>query len=77
MRGLRFPGAIHVYVLTEDRIEGPVVVDAVVMGTDEVLLSDKAIGALKLVLVDAGEGLWRFRDEPLDRLRRSEPPRFY
>ena len=38
----------------------------------EVLISDKLASALKIVLEDPGEGLWRLRTDPPDRLRRSE-----
>jgi len=66
---LRFPEAIEITVLAGDREEGPVLADAIVMETDEVLLGDKVLGALKLDLVDPARGLWRFRDEPSDVLR--------
>ena len=68
---LRLPEAIEIAVLTGDREEGPVLADAIVMEVDEVLLGDKVLGALKLDLVDPARGLWRFRDEPPDVLRRS------
>ena len=31
----------------------------------------------ELALEDVGEGLWRFRWEPRDKLRRSEPPKLW
>ncbi|RLF01452.1 MAG: hypothetical protein DRK00_11435 [Thermoprotei archaeon] len=44
---------------------------------DEVLLSDKLIGELGIALEDVGRGLWRFRWEPRDKVRRSEPPKYW
>ncbi len=44
---------------------------------DEVLLSDKLISAFGIAIEDAGEGLWRFRDEPPSKLRRSYPPELW
>ena len=58
-------------MIAGDREEGPVLADAIAMEIDEVLLGDKVLGALKLDLVDPARGLWRFRDEPPDVLRRS------
>ncbi len=53
-------------------------VDAVISPlADEVLLGDKAISELEIALEDAGRGFWRFRWEPSDKLRRSEPPKYW
>lgn len=70
-------GALRVRVAAEG--EAPqVVADAVVSPlADEVLLSDKAISELGIALEDVGRGLWRFRWEPKDALRRSEPPKYW
>ena len=72
------PRACKVSVVTEDTkspiVEADVVVSPI---ADEVLLSDKLISALQLALEDVGSGLWRFRWEPKDKLRRSEPPKYW
>lgn len=59
--------------------ESPVVEADVVISpiADEVLLSDKMISELGIALEDVGRGLWRFRWEPKDKLRRSEPPKYW
>jgi len=44
---------------------------------DEALLCDKMISELQIALEDVGKGLWRFRWEPKEKLRRSEPPRYW
>lgn len=72
------PRSIRATILSGDREEGPVVADAVVIaGEDEVLLSDKLMTGLRLVPEDPGEGLWRFRDESPERLRKSAQPRYW
>lgn len=43
----------------------------------EVLISDHLAGALGLAVDDFRDGLWRFNDEPLSRVRRSEGPRYW
>ena len=60
----------EVSVITENREVGPIEVEALMgLGEDEAVLSDKASGALKLSIIDPGEGTWKFRDE--DRVRKS------
>ena len=50
-----------------------VVVDLVVSPlADEPLISDVLAGRLKLAVEDFAEGLWRFRWEPKERVRKSE-----
>ena len=44
---------------------------------DEVLINDKLTGKLQIVLEDAGQGLWRLKQEPQNRLRQSEPPKYW
>ncbi len=72
------PRACRVKVISED-IEGPEVVGDIVISplADEVLICDKMISELQIALEDVGRGLWRFRWEPKDRLRRSEPPIYW
>ena len=58
--------------MAEDRVEGPVLADAIVLErAGELVLSDALIQLLKVVPVLPRDGLWRFVDEPPDRLRRS------
>ena len=72
------PRACRVRVVAEDAESPEVIADVVVSPVaDEVLLSDKLISKLQLALEDVGEGLWRFRWEPRDRLRHSEPPKLW
>lgn len=70
-----YPHACKVKVIEEDVQSEEVLSDLVISPiADEVLLSDKLIGELQIALEDVSRGLWRFRWEPVDRLRRSYPP---
>ncbi|MCS7139542.1 MAG: hypothetical protein N3F04_00065 [Candidatus Nezhaarchaeota archaeon] len=71
-------GACRVRVITED-VETPEVKMDIAISplADEVLLSDKAISELGIALEDVGRGLWRFRWESRELVRRSEPPRYW
>lgn len=72
------PRSINVTITSGDREKGPVVADVVVIaGEDEALLSDKLITALGLALEDPGDGLWRFRNEPPEKLRKSVAPEYW
>ncbi|MEM4699560.1 MAG: hypothetical protein QXT74_01255 [Candidatus Nezhaarchaeales archaeon] len=72
------PRACKVRVLAEGAEAPEAVADIVISPlTDEALLSDRAISELGIALEDVGRGLWRFRWEPKDVLRRSEPPRYW
>ena len=39
---------------------------------EEILVSDKLSSKLGIVLLDIGEGLWCFRDEIGEKVRKSE-----
>jgi len=68
-------GATVVRALGGDAESKDVVVDIVVSPlADEPLISDRLAGALEIAVEDFAEGLWRFRWEPLGKLRRSSPP---
>jgi hypothetical protein len=67
---------VEVEVMVNDRSVAPVELTPIISDTVEyVLLSDKALTALGIVIISAGEGLWCLRDE-LGRVIRSscQPP---
>jgi len=65
-------------VVTEDVESKTVEVDIVVSQlADEPLISDVLAGSLELAVEDFAEGLWRFRWEPKERVRKSEPRQVY
>ncbi len=69
---LRIENCAEVQVIESDRVSDPVRVNVVISPYISIcLLSDKLISALKIVLIDAGEGLWCFRDELGKRIRTS------
>ena len=73
-----FSRACRVTVIAEDANPPIIDVDIVVSPlADEVLMSDKVISELQIALEDVGRGYWRFQWEPKERLRRSEPPRYW
>ncbi|MCX8168613.1 MAG: hypothetical protein N3E39_00095 [Candidatus Methanomethylicia archaeon] len=72
------PKACIVKVISEDTESHEIKVDIVISQiADEILLSDKLIGELQLALEDVGRGLWRFRWEPKEKVRYSEPPKYW
>ena len=69
---LKYRNAVKVYIVTEDRIEGPVVSSVLVSPRARyVLLNDKLVSKFRIVLLDFGEGIWCFRDELGRKERRS------
>ena len=72
------PRACKVKVVAEDAESPDVEADIIISPmADEALLCDKMISELQIALEDVGKGLWRFRWEPKEKLRRSEPPRYW
>lgn len=67
-----------VQVITGDRETPPVQVCVVVSEFErEVLISDYLAGELGIAVEDFRRGIWRFRDEPLTKLRESEKPQYW
>ena len=65
--------AITVQAIAPDASSPEVEADAVVSAlADEPLISDQLAGALAIAVEDFAEGLWRFRWEPREQVRRSE-----
>ena len=62
---------LEVWAVAADREVGPSEHER------EVLLSDYLTSSLGIAIEDPRAGLWRFRDEPPERARESEPPRYY
>ncbi len=59
------------YVVTDDRVVGPVRCSVYVSSVRYVLMNDKLLGKLGIVCLDFAEGLWCFRDELGRKVRRS------
>ncbi len=54
---------LDVYLVAEDRVEGPVKAYAYATRGRFVLLNDALLSALRVVIIDPLEGVWCFRDE--------------
>ena len=75
VRNYLIPRCIEVSAVTEDRVVGPIVADAMISSYEyEVLISDILGSELGVVILDL-RGKWRFKDE--ERVRVSEPPQYW
>ncbi len=54
---------LDLYVVAEDRVEGPVKVYAYMVKGNLILLNDKTLSTLNIVIIDPYEGVWCFKDE--------------
>jgi hypothetical protein len=54
---------LDLYIVTSDRVEGPVKAYAYITRGRVVLINDSALSALRVVIIDPRDGLWCFRDE--------------
>ena len=71
MHVLEKPAKVSSTLRKEKKIDSTVVISTI---KDEVLLSDKLIGALEIDIINAGTGEWRFRTETVQIIRASEKP---
>jgi hypothetical protein len=72
---IKVPTKTKINVITNDKVSSPIKCTTIISETeDEVIINDKSIGDLEIVIENAGEGLWRFRHDPIERLRESEEP---
>jgi len=72
------PKALEVEVVEEDRVVGPIVCDAIISHVEEeVLINDKLSEELKIVILAAGSGKWKFVDDPPGLVRHSYSPQLW
>jgi len=62
---------INVYVITDERIKGPIKAYCYITRGKFILLNDALLSALNIVIIDPFEGIWCFRDEIGKKERRS------
>ncbi|GAB6945885.1 hypothetical protein JCM16161A_18310 [Vulcanisaeta sp. JCM 16161] len=68
-----YPRATTVEVVARDAESREVIMDVLVSPlADEPLISDLLADELRITVESFGKGLWRFRDDPSDKLRPSE-----
>jgi hypothetical protein len=65
----RLTDPLNIYVITEDRVEGPVKAYAYITRGRFILLNDALLSKLRIVILDPFEGVWCFKDE-LGRMER-------
>jgi len=66
------PAAVKVSVLARDRTVGPVRANATISAVEaEVLISDRLADELKISIIKAGAGEWRFVDDVANKVRAS------
>lgn len=71
-RLIRIPRTLRISIVEEDGVFGDVEASAVISDrADEVLISDKLAGRLGIVALDFAEGLWCFKNELGEKIRRS------
>lgn len=70
--------ALEIRLVTEDRVRGPVVCDAIISHIEEeVVINDKLGEELGIVIIGTGSGKWRLIDDPPNTIRYSEKPHYY
>ena len=62
---------INTFVVAEDRISGPVQAYLYIVDDETSYVSEKLLSMHRIVIIDPWEGLWCFRDELGERIRRS------
>jgi len=66
------PSAVKISVLAEDRAVGPVEAHVTISAAEsEVLINDRLADELRISIIKAGAGEWRFIDDDPKKLRRS------
>ena len=69
---------INVQLLIEDRKTSFVEATALISDReDEVLISDSLASELRISIEDAKEGLWRLRDEAVEKVRSTSKPQYW
>jgi hypothetical protein len=72
IRVVRLKKVAKVEILAEEHASQSVLCDlAVSEGEEELIIGDKLISKLGLVMIDAGEGIWCFKDEIGKKERKS------
>ncbi|MBS7626805.1 hypothetical protein KEJ51_07215 [Candidatus Bathyarchaeota archaeon] len=75
---IKSPEKINVQLSIEDRKTGSVEATALISDReDEVLISDSLASELRISIEDAKEGLWRLRDESVEKVRSTSKPQYW
>ena len=78
LRAWLYPKAAKVKIVAPDVESKEVEVDIIVSPlAEEPLISDMLAEELEIAIESFGRGLWRFRWEPKEKVRYSEPPKYW
>jgi len=73
-----YPYACRAAVIEEDKVSKEVKADLVISPIErEVIMSDALIEELGIILLSPRRGLWRFIDDPVERIRYSYRPQYW
>jgi hypothetical protein len=73
-----YPESCTVNVVEEDRLSKSVKADLVISTIEkEVLLSDALTEELEIIIISPRKGLWKFTDDPLNKIRYSYKPEYW
>jgi hypothetical protein len=73
-----YPESCTVNIVEEDRLSKSVKADLVISTIEkEVLLSDALTEELEIIIISPRKGLWKFTDDPLNKIRYSYKPEYW
>lgn len=73
-----YPEACSVTAVEEDRVSKNIRSDLAISPIEkEVLMSDALIEELEIIILSPRKGLWRFVDDPLQKVRHSHKPEYW
>jgi hypothetical protein len=73
-----YPEACTINVIEEDRASKNVKADLVISPIEkEVLMSDALTEELEIIIMSPKRGLWKFADDPQNKIRQSHKPKYW
>jgi hypothetical protein len=73
-----YPEACTINVVEEDRTSKSVKADLVISPIEkEVLMSDALTEELEIIIMSPRKGLWKFADDPQNKIRQSHKPKYW
>lgn len=73
-----YPEACTINVVEEDKISKHVKADLVISPIEkEALMSDSLTEELEIIILSPRKGLWKFADDPINKIRQSHKPQYW
>jgi len=73
-----YPEACEINIIEEDRASKNIKADLVISTIEkEVLMSDALTEELEIIIISPRKGLWKFTDDPIDKIRQSYKPQYW